>query len=94
MYISLLTVDQTTTEPHSPWENPSEPNIGQLRSMVRNATRAFDVPLKENYRANKQCVDVQIIDSYKNLKGRFPIKISEGYTQDISKFRFHLWEPI
>ena len=41
-------IEQTTIEPHSPWRIPADPNIGQLGSMVRNAMREFDVPLKEH----------------------------------------------
>ena len=37
---------------------------------------------------------MQNIDSSKNLNLRCPLEISEGHTQEISKFRFHLWEPI
>ena len=29
-----------------------------------------------------------------NINKRFPLEISEGQTQDMSKFRFHLWETI
>ena len=56
--------------------------------------REFDVPLKEHDWAQKCCVDVKNIDSSKNLNGRCPLEISEGHTQDISTFIFHLWEPI
>ena len=38
-------IDKTT---HSPWENPSDPNIGKLGSMVINFMSVFDVPLKEH----------------------------------------------
>ena len=31
---------------------------------------------------------------YKNINGRCPLEISEGHTQDISKFWFNSWEPI
>ena len=56
--------------------------------------KEFDVPLKKYYWTQKWCVDVKNIDSYKNINGRCTLQISEGHTQDISKFRYHLWEPI
>ena len=62
--------------------------------MVRNVIMEFDVPLKEHDCSQKLCVDVHNIDSSKNIDVRFPLEISEGHTQEISKFRFHLWEPI
>ena len=62
--------------------------------MVTNVMRAFDVPLKEHVRAHKCCVDVHNIASSKNINGGCPLEISEGHIQEVSKFRFHLWEPI
>ena len=62
--------------------------------MVRNVITEFDVPLKEHDWGQKWCVDVQNIAYSKNLNGRCLLEISEGHTQDISKFRFHLCEPI
>ena len=41
-------IEEITTKPDSPWENPAYPNIGQLGYMVRNITREFNVPLKEH----------------------------------------------
>ena len=62
--------------------------------MVKNFMRAFGVPPKEHNWSHKWCVDVHNIAPSKNLNGRCALEISEGYTQEISKFRFHLWEPI
>ena len=87
-------IKQITTEPKCPHENPAEPKIGQLASMVRNVMRKFKVPLKEHDWAQKWCVDVHNIASSRKLDWRSPLDVSTGYTQDISKFRFHLWEPV
>ena len=62
--------------------------------MVRNVTRAFDVPLKEHDLTHKWCVDVYNIASDKHCNGRCPLEISEGHTQDMSKLRFYLWGSI
>ena len=56
--------------------------------------RAFDFPLKEHDWAQKWCADVHNIDSSEKINGSCSLKICEGHTQDISKFRFHLWEPM
>ena len=62
--------------------------------MVRNITRKFRVTLKEHYWVKKWCVDVHIIASSKKLYWRIPLEVSEGFIQEISKFRFHIWELI
>eukprot|EP00957_Ditylum_brightwellii_P002399 183987-Ditylum_brightwellii.AAC.1 len=41
-------IKQETIEPGHPWQNPAEPKIGQLNSMVKNVMRKFNVPLKEH----------------------------------------------
>ena len=40
------------------------------------------------------CVDVHNIASSKKLYWIIPLEVSEGFTQDIPKFPFHIWEPI
>eukprot|EP00957_Ditylum_brightwellii_P022949 1731998-Ditylum_brightwellii.AAC.1 len=30
----------------------------------------------------------------KKLEWKSPMEVSEGHTQDISEFRFHIWEPV
>jgi hypothetical protein len=37
-------IGTTTTEPHSPWQNPAKKWIGSLGSMVRNTRQQFKVP--------------------------------------------------
>ena len=83
-----------TTEPHHPWQNPSEHPIGSLSSMVRNVLRTFNAPLSKHDWAQKWCCDVHNIAANRKLKWRSPLEISEGNTPDISMFRFHFWEPI
>ena len=61
--------------------------------MVRNVMRKFDVPLKEHDWEKKLCVGVNNIASSKKFNGRLPLEISKEHTQDISKFRFNLWDP-
>ena len=56
--------------------------------------REFTVPLKEHNWSQKWCVDVHNIASPKKLNGMCPLEISEVHTQEISKSRFNLWEPI
>ena len=61
--------------------------------MVRNVIRKFDVSLKEHDWVQKWCVDVHNIASSKKLDSRSHLEASEGFTQEISKFCFRIWEP-
>ena len=62
--------------------------------MVRNVMRVFDVSLEDHDWVQKWCVDMHNIDSSINLSGRCLLEISKVHIQEISKFRFHLWELI
>ena len=86
--------EQQTTLPHSPWMNFAERNIGTLGAMVRNCHRAFKIPYKYHNWTQRWCCDCHNISSIRKLDWNSPNDIHLGYTQDISKFRFHVWEPI
>ena len=47
-----------TTEPKHPWQNPSEPQIGALNTMVKRVMAAFNVPLGHHDWCQKWCCDV------------------------------------
>ena len=83
-----------TTEPHHPWQNPSEPQIGALNMMVKRTMQAFNVPLVDHDWCQKWCCDVHNILASRKLNWRTPLEVNEGHTPDISKFRFHFYEPI
>ena len=79
-------IDQQTTEPHSPWQNPGEPRIGNLNNMVSLVMKAFNVPLGEHDWAQKWCCDCHNAAASKRVDWHAPLTISEGHTNDISKF--------
>ena len=83
-----------TTEPHHPWQNPAERKIGALGAMVRNAMREFQVPLSRHDYCQKWCCAVHNVVANRKLGWRTPLERNTGFTPDISKFRFHLWEPV
>ena len=56
--------------------------------MVSNIMRKFNIPLQEHDSYQKWCVDVHNIASVRDLYWRIPLKFSEVFTQDISKFFF------
>ncbi len=83
-----------TTEPHHPWQNPAERKIGALGAMVRNAMRTFNVPLTRHDYCQKWCCAVHNVVANRKLGWRSPLERNTGNTPDISKFRFHIWEPV
>ena len=87
-------IAQQTTEPHTPSQNQAEPRIGHLNSMVMRCMRNFNVPISKHDWVQKWCCDVHNILASRALKWETSLSISTGYTPDISKFRFHIWEPI
>jgi hypothetical protein len=93
-HLRNICTSSETTEPHHPWQNPAERKIGALGAMVRNAIREFKVPLSRHDYVQKWCCDVHNIAANRKLGWRSPIEKNEGHTPDISKFRFHIWEPI
>ena len=87
-------IEQLYTEPHTPWQNNAEPRIGNLNTMVVRVMKHFKVPLNKHDWAQKWCCDVHNILASREHNWETPLTLSTGYTQDISKFRFYLWEPI
>jgi ribosomal protein S12 len=83
-----------TTEPHQPWQNPAQRKIGALGVMVRNVMRAFKVPLNRHDYCQKWCCDVHNVVANRKLGWRSPLERNAGHTPDISKIRFHFWEPV
>eukprot|EP00957_Ditylum_brightwellii_P177385 13511745-Ditylum_brightwellii.AAC.1 len=77
-------------ELQSPLQNPAEPKIGQLKSMVKKVMQTFHVPLSEHDWAQKWCIDVHNTAASRKLAWKSPLEVSTGNTQDISPFRFHL----
>ena len=87
-------INQESTEPHTPWQNPAEHRIGDLGGMVRRCMREFKIPMRKHDWVQKWCCDVHNVLSNRGLKWTTPMEVSLGYTPDISVFRYHVWEPI
>eukprot|EP00957_Ditylum_brightwellii_P159480 12139903-Ditylum_brightwellii.AAC.1 len=62
--------------------------------MVKNVMRKFNVLLKEHDWVQKWCVDVHNTASSRKLDWKSSLDVAVGHTQDITGFRFHMWEPI
>jgi len=87
-------IQTKTTEPGHPWQNPCEKEIGTLNAMVVANMRQHGIPLNKHDWVLKWCCAVHNVLSSRRLKWQNPDAIATGYTTDISKFRFHAWEPI
>lgn len=87
-------VKSSTTEPHSPWQNKSERGIADLSRMVKRIMKKFDVPLSRHGWCQLHCANIRNHLASRKLKWRTPTEKLLGDTPDISKFRFHFWEPI
>ena len=87
-------VPNYTTKPKSPWQNLAERGIQDLGCMVRINMRHNNAPLEVHDYCQEWCCDVHNILSNEKLKWRTPLEVNKGNTPDISKFRFHFYEPI
>ena len=83
-----------TSEPHNSHKNYAEPEWGRLSKMVQNNLRVFNAPIGlSNWCALYMC-QVNNHVSRASLNHKTPEEISTGRTPDISKFRFHFYEPL
>ena len=87
-------VNQSFTEPKSPWQNFAEQGIGDLGRMVKRCMRKFQVPLSRHGWCQLWCKDVRNHLASRKLNWRTPMERLTGDIPDISIFRFHFWEPI
>ena len=87
-------VKTTTTEPHSPWQNKAERGIGDLARMVKRVMEKYNVPLSRHGWCQLHCVDIRNHLASRKLGWRTPNEKLTGDTPDISKFRFHFWQPV
>ena len=87
-------VKTRTSEPHSPHQNPAEPEWGRLAKMVQNCLRAFNAPIELSNWCALHCCQVNNHASRGSLNNKTPLEVSTGVTPDVSHFRFHFYEPI
>lgn len=87
-------IQQKTSEPQHPHQNPAETEIGQLSCMVRQNMQAYRSPLKYNNWCQLYCCQINNTTTRRSLGWRTPLEVHSGRTPDISPFRFHWFEPI
>eukprot|EP00957_Ditylum_brightwellii_P042271 3201576-Ditylum_brightwellii.AAC.1 len=62
--------------------------------MIKKVIRKCCVPLSEHDWAQKWCVDVYNVIALCKFAWKSLLEVSMGHMQDISPFRFHLYEPM
>lgn len=87
-------VNQSFTEPKSPWQNYAEQGINNLGRMAARCMHAFKAPSSRHGWCQIWCKDVQNHLASRKLGWRTPPKQLPSNTPDISVFRFHFWQPI
>ena len=88
-------VYQTTTEPHSPWQNDAERKIGMVKRLGRYFMQSTQSPIRiwdyaYVFAANIISVTAANTDSF----NRTPFEYVMGFTPDIAElasFRWHQW---
>lgn len=81
------------TEPHSPWQNRSEPAIGEIKSYARHLMRLTQTPIRLWCFCYEYSADLlSLLASGRfELKGRTPYKVVMNYTPDISEYISYSW---
>ena len=83
-----------TSEPHNQHQNPAEPEWGRLSKMTQNCLRVFKAPTTLSNWCLLWCCQVNNHCSRRSLNYKTPEEVATGWTPDISKFRFHFYEPL
>ena len=81
-------IHQTETEPHSPWQNPSEYSIGTIKRHSRQILRRTLCPIRlwdYCFEYTAEIRSLTVTDLFQ-LNNRTPYEIVMGYTPDISEF--------
>lgn len=87
-------IEQRSSEPFQPNQNPAEPKIGHFSPMVQRNMKAFSVPLGLHNWCQLYCTQINNVTSRRSLNWKTPQEVADSHTPDISAFRFHFYEPI
>ena len=83
-----------TSEPHHQHQNGAEPEWGRLGNMMKNVMRQSACPIQLCHWVAIYCCQLNDHLSRRSLNYKTPLEVSQGYTPDISQFRFYFYEPI
>jgi len=79
-------VPRTTTEPHSPWMNRAESEIGQFKTHWRRIMNRYRCPDMLWCFAAEYTSNIRELMSRPALEGRSPYEVMTGETPDISEY--------
>ena len=86
---------QVTTVPHNQQHNQAERKVGDLKKRMIMVLRYAKAPLVFwCYDCLQFVIDCLNHSAHQQLDWRTPMEYKDGFTPDISMFRFRFWEPI
>ena len=92
-----MQIRQTSTEPHSPWQNRAESAIRELKKSVLRIMHQTRTPRKLWDFAAEYVADIRVLTAnpLHSLHGRTPYEIVTGNTPDISEWlEFEWYQPV
>lgn len=86
-------IDQTYTEPHSPWQNPAESGIREIKKLSKKWMGTTQSPIRLWCFCFELAADVLSLCAtmHYSLQGRTPYEITCNYTPDISEYVTFAW---
>ena len=88
-------IQQSATEPHSPWQNRAESGIREVKSFASKTMERYQVPLRLWCFAYEYAAEVLslIVPGSFQLQNRTPYESVMNYTPDISEYvNFHFYQ--
>ena len=88
-------IQQSATEPHSPWQNRAESGICEVKSFASKTMEQYQVPLRLWCFAYECAAEVLsfIVPGSFQLQNRTPYETVMHYTPDISEYiNFHFYQ--
>jgi hypothetical protein len=86
-------IPQTFTEPHSPWQNPAEGGIREVKKLSKKWMTNKESPVRLWCFCFELAADILSLCAtmHYSLQGRTPYEITCNYTPDISEYVTFLW---
>jgi len=86
-------IQQSFTEPHSPWQNPAEGGIREIKKLSKKWMASKQSPIRLWCFCFELAADVLSLCAtmHYSLQGRTPYEITCNYTPDISEYVTFAW---
>jgi hypothetical protein len=86
-------IQQVTTEPHSPWQNPAESTGGMVKRKVRDVMKRTNTPIRlwDYCWEHQSAIKSLTASSHPILDGVTPFEKVHGYTPNIAEYIVYKW---